>query len=1057
MHKACALVRAAARTARAAADIPSPRSFSSAPPRQLGRTPRSIRPTTAEDWHRLRPPVDPHPPTPAIPPLLRGDRAHRRPELLTVKAKGTFNHPSLLSYELQTPRRDGAQRDGLKSYERNDIFGRALVEYSVKELLVDEIPSISAQALEGATRRLLRTDVLSELAVSYNLVSRLQADPVALDTIAADPTVHASLFFSYVASAKVEHGMDAARNWVRKLFRSVLTTEYPIWRAADEALERQQEGNTPLYHLQEYCKKRGYSPRWTVSSKGGVGARVFKAEVEFGTLSAVGSGRSIQLAKQNAATLALKLDDPLPEPGLDPGPVIAYTRRLHVYATAHELDAPVFETIAVAPPLYEARVTFDGHKAAKAMFEAIGVDAAGWAKEAEAAKAGHSLVTPSMVRFPSVLPRARSSIAYLLGNGPPSPALLAPQDAYHHLGSTPSTSTRPLDLRLTVNANTDAAHVVVPLTPTSASLVRRATSRRVGPPRRQNEIEQERLQGLMRSDTAVSRSAGGAAVGGGGAAEEARAERWARVKVWFAREGPSKLVFVLWIFLQLAMLGVGIVRYDMGSNFTQARAAFGGTYVIARASAFVLHVDIVFILLPVCRNFISMLRRSPLNRAVPFDKSVAFHEIVAWSIVFWSIVHTVAHLVNSWWLAATMTSGAVTCLLGALMVNGSTGPFITGWIMLALLGIIAWFAAEKRRKKHFQRFYYSHHLAVVFFFLWQLHGMFCMIRPDKPPYCAWSQIGVFWLFWSFGGIVYVSERILREVRSRHRTYLSKVIVHPGKTVELQIKKEKTTSRAGQYIMVNCPAISLWQWHPFTLTSAPEEDCLSIHFRVVGDWTQDLADALGCELDGRDSISKEIGGEDAVVPLVSVLPRIMIDGPFGTASEDVLKFPVSLLVGAGIGVTPFASILKHIWYRFHDVDREPMKLNKVYFFWICRDYSSFEWFQSLLAAIEAQDLGNCIEIHTYLTGRIHANDVINIFANDVGNELDAVTQLRSPTHYGRPNWDRIFASLAEQHPATDIGTFFCGPEPLAKTLHKTCIKFTSAGKGKTRFLFSKERF
>lgn len=54
--------------------------------------------------------------------------------------------------------------------------------------------------------------------------------------------------------------------------------------------------------------------------------------------------------------------DPLPEPGLDPGPVIAYTRRLHVYATAHELDAPVFETIAVAPPLYEARVTFDGHK-----------------------------------------------------------------------------------------------------------------------------------------------------------------------------------------------------------------------------------------------------------------------------------------------------------------------------------------------------------------------------------------------------------------------------------------------------------------------------------------------------------------------------------------------------------------------------------------------------------------------------------------------------------------------------------------------------------------------
>jgi len=135
-----------------------------------------------------------------------------------------------------------------------------------------------------------------------------------------------------------------------------------------------------------------------------------------------------------------------------------------------------------------------------------------------------------------------------------------------------------------------------------------------------------------------------------------------------------------------------------------------------------------------------------------------------------------------------MTSGPGTCFLGALMVNGTTGPFVTGWIMLALLGLMAWFAAEKRRRKHFQRFFYSHHLAVAFFFLWQLHGVrspglpprvlacpdhhfvatdvlhdqVCLDvretkcaasssshrharRPDKPPYCAWSQIGVFWM------------------------------------------------------------------------------------------------------------------------------------------------------------------------------------------------------------------------------------------------------------------------------------------------------------------------
>ena len=72
-------------------------------------------------------------------------------------------------------------------------------------------------------------------------------------------------------------------------------------------------------------------------------------------------------------------------------------------------------------------------------------------------------------------------------------------------------------------------------------------------------------------------------------------------------------------------------------------------------------------------------------------------------------------------------------------------------------------------------------------------------------------------YWIVGGVIWISERILREVRSRHRTYISKVIQHPSKVIELQIKKEKTTSRAGQYIFLSCPEISYFQWHPFTLT------------------------------------------------------------------------------------------------------------------------------------------------------------------------------------------------------------------------------------------------
>lgn len=132
------------------------------------------------------------------------------------------------------------------------------------------------------------------------------------------------------------------------------------------------------------------------------------------------------------------------------------------------------------------------------------------------------------------------------------------------------------------------------------------------------------------------------------------------------------------------------------------------------------------------------------------------------------------------------------------------------------------------------------------------------------------------------------------MRSRHRTFISKVVHHPSKVIELHVKKEKTRRmRPGQYIMINCPAVSCWQWHPFTLTNAPEED-LSVHIRewspitvspesdlsvtipgIVGDWTRDFARALGCDLELNEAVSKELGDEDPQTKLNCVLPRIMV--------------------------------------------------------------------------------------------------------------------------------------------------------------------------------------
>jgi len=568
-----------------------------------------------------------------------------------------------------------------------------------------------------------------------------------------------------------------------------------------------------------------------------------------------------------------------------------------------------------------------------------------------------------------------------------------------------------------------------------------------------NKTERRRLQGLQRTLTNVSSFK----------VKTANEQTWGyKFNLWMINEGGRQLFFGTWIFLHLLVTVFGFIHYSTKDNLVTARATFGITFAIARTAALVLHVDVIFILLPVCRNFISMLRRTPLNDIIPFDKNITFHKATAWSIVLGTVIHILAHMVNFYKLAMTAGGTAGDKFLAFLGANFVTGPGVTGWIMTAALGIMVWFAREKVRRATFERFWYSHHLFIVFFICWQLHGMFCMIKPDRPPYCSYNTIGVFWRYWLVGGIIWISERILREVRSRHVTYIHKVIQHPSNVMEVQIKKEKTTTRAGQYIFLSCPEVSYFQWHPFTLTSAPEEDYISVHIRVAGDFTTAFAKALGCDFPQKG----EKGGKgDAPAggklvstqdPLRRTLPRVMVDGPFGSASEDFLNFDTVLLVGAGIGVTPFASILKSIWYRMNNLNNsKPTRLSKVYFTWVIRDYGTAEWFHSLLHAIEEQDTQGRIEINIYLTAKIKEDEMNNIIVQDVGAEKDAITSLRAPTHFGRPNWDRVFPSIVEKHPETDVGVFFCGPPVLSRQLHQMSNKYSDP-KG-TRFFFGKENF
>lgn len=53
------------------------------------------------------------------------------------------------------------------------------------------------------------------------------------------------------------------------------------------------------------------------------------------------------------------------------------------------------------------------------------------------------------------------------------------------------------------------------------------------------------------------------------------------------------------------------------------------------------------------------------------------------------------------------------------------------------------------------------------------------------------------------------------------------------------KPENFQYKSGQWVRIACVALNKNEYHPFTLSSAPDEDNLTVHIRAVGPWTSHI--------------------------------------------------------------------------------------------------------------------------------------------------------------------------------------------------------------------------
>lgn len=555
---------------------------------------------------------------------------------------------------------------------------------------------------------------------------------------------------------------------------------------------------------------------------------------------------------------------------------------------------------------------------------------------------------------------------------------------------------------------------------------------------------------------------------------------------WFQREflqGRRLLFNVLFYGAHLATFAYG--WYSQATN-KRLSVLNGLTWSVwsSRGAGLVLALDGGLILVPMLRNIIRVIRPK-LAWAFPADENIWFHRQVAYSMAFWAMVHTTAHYVNFINVERLQVRKQ-----SAQQIHYTQPGGITGHFMLLIMVLMYTTAHKKIRQQCFEAFWYTHHLAFFFMIGLYTHATGCFVRDSVEPdlvsyfpfYSTEHCLGYLsWRFTIWPGIIYFGERVYREYRARRATRLSKILVHPSGAMELRIVKPSFKYVAGQWLFIQIPSISRWQWHPFTITSAPEDPYVSIHIRQVGDWTRALGDLVGVgpsvvqaltkqALAGeyKDEKASALGpnrGDFVELDTSRALPQVRIDGPYGAPAEDVFNVEVAVLVGAGIGVTPFASILKHIWYRQRKGNVGSLK--RVEFFWVCRDAPSFGWFQSLLQEVEAAQADpNFLRINIYLTQKIGEDMLWNIAVNDAGAAYDPLTLLRSRTMFGRPDWKSIYGGIkraiesgqylpgSNSQLRTRVGTYYCGPSAAAKAIQTVCREESNAS---VNFTFAKEHF
>ena len=305
---------------------------------------------------------------------------------------------------------------------------------------------------------------------------------------------------------------------------------------------------------------------------------------------------------------------------------------------------------------------------------------------------------------------------------------------------------------------------------------------------------------------------------------------------------------------------------------------------------------------PLIFAFVTAMRNSPLTLlfGIPVDRAIWYHKLCARLAYINGLMHTYVSYVYP----KNVGTSALAPPTSAVGSDPNFGRFLFtdkvnsgGTMLLVCMTLMIVTALPFVRRRAFELFYYLH-----------------IIFAASMAACAFFHTGI--LVPTLVALTWGVDLIIRKGYMSLCRYprQASVRIISESVVEVCFPKAAGFDyNPGQYIYIAIPELSLFEWHPFSLSSSPEQKIVTLHIRKAGDWTSALYDLAKKKME------------------VSIL----LEGPYGSVGVDLAsdRYKMVMLFSGGIGVTPMQALCNQLMYEQSTGLRD---LKKLSFVWIERD-------------------------------------------------------------------------------------------------------------------------